>query len=63
MSRLRIIDFIIDDSYKGLEAINKKVTIIGDPGATAKIIIKNASGTIIKRLDNIIRPKAKRGYS
>lgn len=61
--KLRIIDFKLDTSYVTSTGSSKRFSVVGSPGCKLMILVKNASGSVIKRLDNLVIPRKKKGES
>ena len=63
VSKMRIIEFNVDTSYVLSSGETRSIKVIGNPGSQFGIIVKNASGTIIKRFDNLRIPRSKKQTS
>ena len=61
--KLRIIDFKLDTGYVTSTGSSKRFSVIGSPGCKLMVLVKNASGIVIKRLDNLVIPTKKKGES
>ena len=59
----RIIDFKLDTSYVTSTGSSRRFSVVGSPGCKLTILVKNASGIVIKRLDNLVIPTKKKGES
>ena len=59
----RITDFELDTSYVTSTGSSKRFSIIGSPGCKLTILVKNASGTVVQQLDNLVIPAKKKGES